>query len=256
LEDEDLTKPQGHLHYSSDLGFLGPSSPAAALRDIVATQAQFRSILDGISPPEKSPPALGEPSGPLVSGDWLFCQPRLNLGKQVLNGLPPKPRRDQLLNSFFNTFDPIRSLIPRPWVHRFHRDLPKILDQSESISSSDFLSLATRIESSESKKVHISRDTPIPIKWNLIGMLFAMLAIGTRNLPSTENQNGPPEQIDEESKDSGSRLRDLAGLCWRLSNPLETVNESSILLLYLYIMSHTMHGIISELTLNPQLSPY
>lgn len=250
-DHENPSEVRGHLYFSNDLGFLGPSSPAAALRDLVATQTQFKSIVESIAPPDKPPPAIGDPSRPLASRDWRFCQARLDLGKRVLSGLPPQPRRDLLLNSFLNSFDPIRSLIPRPWVHRFHRGLPKALDQPDSISSSDLLGLATRIESSESKRVHISHNTAIPVKWNFFGMLFSMLSIGARNILSTENPNGPPEPADDESKDAGSQLRDLAGLCWHLSNPLETVNEFSILLLYLYIMSHTLHGIISEPIIHP-----
>jgi hypothetical protein len=246
-EDEDIREPRGHPHPSADrdLGFLGPSSSAAALRDLVATQAQFKSILDEI-PPEHPSSSTGEPPGPLTSGEWRFCQSRLSLGIQVLSGLLPKPLREQLLRSFFDAFDPIQSLIPEPWVYRVHGDLSNILELTDSGSSPNFMSVAKQIESNQSKKLNITRGTPVPIKWSLIGILFAMFALGARTLPSINHSYRPHGQTNEESRGFASRMRDLVGVCWRLSNPLERVEESSILLLYLYIMAHTLYGEFSK----------
>ncbi|KAI9845099.1 MAG: hypothetical protein M1837_005103 [Sclerophora amabilis] len=238
---------ESSLNASNDenLGFMGPSSHVAVLHDLVSTQKQFKNVLTTLKT-ATSPSPMTDPSWSMKFGESRFFQPRLTLGVQVLRSLPPKSLCDELMNVFFSVFDPIRPVIPRPWAYKVYNALFAMPGLEDPTGHSDMSVTVSLIESKQYEGVHFLGQNPyVPVKWNLIGMLFAKFAVAA--LTSTSHDSILLAQQQQELHGEGPhafarRMLDNVGICWRLSNTLETVDEASVLLLYLYIVVHTLLG--------------
>ena len=235
-------------HDEDDPSFVGPSSDTRALEEFISTREQFKGILDDL-PYEPPPMSSTLPPWVLASGERRFRQSRLELGERVVKDFPPKALCDELLRIYFGVFNQIRPFIPRHWAIKALDKVFQLDGLSQYKTPENVSNTAALIDSNSFKELSVPADSS-SVKWNLIGILSAMFAIAAYTAPQLLDAEALHFHTGITPTDGALsfafRMRNVVGICWQLCNPLESPEESSVLLLYFYTWVHLVFGEYSK----------
>lgn len=165
---------------------------------------------------------------------------------------PSKEVCNKLLRAYFDVFYQIRPVVPRCWAERALKEVFQLQSLAEPRTANGVTDAAVCIDSILPRSAN-----PPFLNWNIVGVLLAMFALAAYTAPQLLDpvllQSPAGVALAVEIRNFAFKMQNLVGLCWQLCNPHERPDESVVLLLYFYSMTHIAFGQYSELSPSQEL---